>query len=92
MHDGVLEKHQVHGFAWVLAVVLTEELSESLSKGIEILNTLVFLLHVGIVPEQNFLDVTIIPLKLEVVLDVALNECEEPLPILLIDQPIIENS
>ena len=67
-------------------------LIQLLRQSFEVVNLDVLCLSVVVVTKHDVFDVRLFPLDLEVVLEVALHQTKEPSSVLVIDQPIVEDT
>ena len=92
MQNSILKEHKTHAFSWILPIMLCQVLSKFLWQGFNIINFNVFSMHIIIVPEQYFFYFLVFPFNLEIVLQIPLNNIEEPSSFFFFHQPIKEDS
>ena len=92
MKDSVSEEDQIHRLSRVVNVMLTKIFGEFLGESVKVVNSEILLLSIVIISKDSLLDLQWLPLELEAVLKIALNNGQKPTSVLLINQPVKENS
>ena len=92
MENGIPEEDQIHSLSRVVNVMFTQILSKFLGQKIKIINSKIFLLSIIIISKNSLLDLSSLPLQLETILQIALQDSEEPSSIFIVNQPVVEDT